>query len=278
MRVVRFLSGRTVVKDDATVLNIIPVFPGESVAYIQADGYVVALSDSDVSNPNELNWYGIGIPWGHVLSTTGIAKRTLGAQLTSVVLWDNLFEEMMLDTSQDGTEYYGGDVDADPEIVTGEETPGDTSDEELIDSGPTGPYRWFKREVLTRTHVAAGNATTRGGDEFRGSIGGGVRKLNQGQILMFGMVRHEIDAQTDFNVEMDDTDAIQAMALLMMGDYTKITNLVRNNTGTLGDYIRTTLYGGDSFIEASTMVGTSMKAYTKLEVGIIGPLDRNAVR
>lgn len=275
MRTTRYLGARTVTKDDATVLTIMPLFPGESVAGMQIDAYAVALSDEDVSNPLEMNWYGLGLPWTHVLTTTALSLGTLGAQLTTVALWDSLYEQYLLDTSQDGTEYYGGDVDVDPEITL-EEEGHIASDEELIDSGPTGPYRWFRREILSRTHVAAGNATVRGGDEFRASPGRQVRTLKQAQILLFGMVRHEIDAETNFNLELDDATAIEAMGLLTLGDYDKVKGFIRSNSGAVGDFIRTVLYGGDSYIEASTMKGTSVKAYCKIKLDVTGPLDRSA--
>lgn len=272
MRTVRFLSGRTITKDDAKVLAIMPVFMGETVVSCMIDAYAVTLSDVDVSNPMEMNWKGLGLPWTHALMASAVAKGTLGAQLTSVALWDSLYEQFLLDTSEDGTEYYGGDVDADPETVTEEES--HIAGEELIDSGPVGPYEWMNREILSRTHVAAGNATTRQGDEFRGEFGGNIKSLAQMQILMFGVVRHEIDQETNFLMEMDDATAIEALGLLALGDYTKVRAYIVGNTGTVGDWIRTALYGGDSFIENSTVTGGDIKAYCKIRLKITGPLDR----
>lgn len=277
MRVARHMGARTVTEDDATVLAIIPIFPGETIQYLNMDCYAVALSDEDVSNPLEMNWYGLGLSWEHALTSQAIAAALLAAPLTNVAAWDGVYEQMLLDTSQDGAEYYGGDVDADPETLTGEEAH-TVGDEELIDSGPTGPYRWFKREILSRTHVAAGNATTRGGDEFRSSPGSKVRNMSATQILMFGMVRHDVAAETNFNLEMDDVTSIQAMALLTMGDYAKVQSRVQGDTGAVGDWMRTVLYGGDSYIEASTLKTGNVKAYCKIEVGMNGPLDRLSTR
>lgn len=269
MRVVRHLGARTVPEDDAKPLIIVPTFPGETVKSVHLSAYALTLSDTDGSNPSEMNWYGISVPWPIVYVTDMLAKGTVPS-FTTVADFDSLFEMWLLDSSEDGSEYYGGDVDADPEVVSGEEVP---TDEELIDSGPIGVHRWFSREILMRPYAAAGNDTVRFGDDFE-AFESGIGVSKWGGLLMFGVVRHDVAAETNFNVEMDDVTSIQAMGLLQGGDYTKIKAIIEGNTAALGDYVRTMLFGGDHYAEASTIVATSAKAYVKARIAIDGPLRR----
>ena len=234
--------------------------------------YAAALTDEDVSNPSELNWYGIGIPWEIFHATDMLAKATVPSY-TGVADWDSLYEMWLLDTSQDGSEHWGGDVDLDPEVVTGEETLVGAG-EELLDSGPIGVYSWFKREILLRPYAAAGNAVIRFGDDFEARQTG-FKNPGMGQVIMFGCVRHAVgDTQVDFNVEFDDVVSIEAMGLLMGGDYARINQMIQGNTAALGDFVRTVLFGGDSYIEASTMKEPSVKVYVKASIMIESPLQR----
>ena len=270
MRVVRHGSGRTIATEDAKLLTLMPIFPGESVKSVEGSCYAACLTDVDVSNPPELNWWGITVPWQIIFATTMLAGSHAMANLDTVAAWDALYEMYLLDTSQNGDEKWGGDVDTDPEGVSTEEG---HDDEELIDSGLIGIKRFFRRETLLQPYAAAGNDTIRFGDGFYfntpvkgpGSMGG---------VLMFGCVRHDIQVETNFNLELDDVTAIEAIGLLMAGDYTKIRAMIKGNAAALGDYIRTTLFGGDAFIEASTYTDPSLKAYSKVVAFIETPLQR----
>ncbi len=271
MRKARYLGARTTPGSDAKPLFIAPLFPGETVSSLRMSAYGTTLSDNDVSNPSELSWYGIGVPWPIVFATNMAASGAF-TDFNINTEWDTLYEQWLLDTSQDGGEHWGGDADLDKEEVTGEET---HSDEELIDSGPIGVYRFFSREVLMRPYAAAGNNLIRFGDDFEALLPESeFRDISFGQVLMFGVVRHDVTAETNFNVQLDDATSREAMGLLMTGDYTKVQAKIAGDTGAVGDFIRTTLFGGDSYIEASTIMATSAKMGVKATLQVNTPLQR----
>lgn len=249
-----------------------PLFPGESVDKLMIDCIATGLSDTDVSNPIELNWMGLAIPWDILNMLDPIADGTQ-PDFSTVAQYDSAFDQMLRNADETDSELFGGDVDGDSESTTTEES---HSEEDLISDGPIGPYIFLRQEVLARVHAAAGNATVRHGDEFRMMLSGKrFKKFPMGQLLMFGMVRYAgATTETNFNLELDDITAIQTMALLRSGQLARIQQKIATDTSAAGDWLRTVLFGGDNFIEASTLVSTSVKAYFKGRLHISGPLSR----
>lgn len=139
-----------------------------------------------------------------------------------------------------------------------------------------GPYIYFRQASLGRPYAAAGNDSIRFGDDFRANLpGSSFKAASWGQLIMFGMVRYESDTtETNFNIEKDDATSIRALALLKGGDYARISQKIATDTSAFGDWIRTVLFGGDNYLEASTLVNTTVKTYTLLEPHIRGPLSR----
>lgn len=269
IRVVKHLGSRSCPADDAKVLALIPTFPGEKPQYIEMSAYFASGDDSSIDQPSELNWYGLFMPWSLALTTTmlsGAGPDDLG----SVSDYDDLFQSWVLELAGDGTEYYGGDVDADPESESSEES---HSDEELIDSGPIGVQKWFSREVVMRPYAAEGNNVIRFGDDFEARLTR-LPSTGYGGLLMLGIARFEHAAETNFNIELDDATSKEAMGLMMGGDYTKVQAMIEGNTASLGDYIRTVLFGGDNYIEADTLKGAAGKGTVKIQCGISTPLSR----
>ncbi len=267
VRVVKHLGARSCPADDGKVLMAIPTFPGEKVSHIRMSGYFASGADSAIDQPGELNWYGISVPWGIVFATDMITGGGPGI-LGSVADIDKLYTRWLRSANEGIDQYYGGDVDADPEEVAGEEA---HSSEELIDSGPIGVHRWFSREVVMQPLAAEGNLVIRFGDSYSGVIGK-VPVAAMGSLLLFGVVRFEHAAETNFNVEIDDATSKEALGLLISGDYTKALARVEGDTGTVGDFLRTVLYGGDNYIEADTLKGPAGKAVVKAQIIINTPL------
>ncbi len=272
MRVTKYIGARSCAADESKVLLLIPTFPGERVRNIRLECYCAAGGASAIDQPDEVNWYGIQVPW-QIAMTTPMLGGLTPSVLAGVPEYDDLFRMWLRGAT--GDERFGGDANDDPEETAGDEGHGDTSTapEELIESGPIGVQKFFSREVLCTPFAAEGTQVIRFGDQFSASTGP-VPTAALGSILMFGMVRFEEGANTEFNVEMDDATSREAMGLLMGGDYTKVKNMIAGNTSTLGDIIRTILFGGDNYIEADTLKGDNMKAYVKAVVAIDGPLDR----
>jgi len=189
---------------------------------------------------------------------------------STVTQFDDLYKKWVFETGSDGGEKYGGDVDLDPESVAGSE---EHSDEELIDSGPIGPVRFFSREVIMRPYAAEGVNAIRFGDDFEARLTT-LPSTGYGGLFMFGLVRFDPAAETNFNIELDDAVSKQGMGLMMAGDYTKVQAMIEGNTASLGDYIRTILFGGDNYIEADCLKGESGKGHVKFQMGIDTVLSR----
>ncbi len=269
MRVVKHLGARSCPVDAVRVLMAVPTFPGEKVSHVRMSAYFASGDDQSIDQPGELNWYGLSVPWGQVFATNLIVGGTPGL-LSSVADIDELYGRWLRSANESIDQYYGGDVDSDPEEVAGEEA---HTSEELIDSGPIGVHRWFAREPVMQPFAAEGNNVIRFGDSFSGVISK-VPVATMGSLLLFGIVRFEVNAITNFGVELDDAVSREALGLLMSGDYSKVMARVEGDTGTVGDFLRTILYGGDNYIEADTLKGPAGKAVVKAQFVIDGPLGR----
>ena len=261
IRVVKHIGARSCPADDAKVLHLVPLFPGEKLVSARLSAYFASGDDGSVDQPGEVNWYGLSIPWQTVFTTNMISGGGAPSVMATVAEYDDLYRRWLKGGDD---EYYGGDVDADPEVISGEEghvTEGAAA-EELIESGPIGVSKWFSREVVMQPFAAEGNNVIRFGDSF--TAGGLSAKVAaMGSLLIFGIVRFEHAAETNFNIELDDAVSKEAMGLLLSGDYTKVGAKVEGDTGSLGDFLRTVLYGGDYYAEADTIKGPAGKAVVK---------------
>ena len=271
VRVVKHLGARSVLADTAKCLILCPTFPGESIKAIHMSAYFASGDDSSIDQPGELNWYGLSIPWQTVFATEMLGQGAPSI-MSTVAHYDTLFKQWLHGGDD---EYYGGDVDADPELIAGEEGHdlAGADAEELIDSGPIGVHKWFSREVVMQPYAAEGNNVIRFGDSFQATINK-VPIAAMGSLIIFGMVRFEHAAETNFNIELDDAISKEAMGLLLSGDYTKVGAKVEGDTGSLGDYLRTVLYGGDNYIEADTLMGPDGKAIVKSQIVISTSMGR----
>ena len=259
IRVVRHLGSRSAPADAATALMVTPIFPGEKVKAIHMDGYFASGDASAIDQPGELNWYGISLPYQLLFTTEMLTGASPGAG-AGVPQYDALYRQWLKGGDDD---YWGGDVNVDPEEIAGEESHdlSGSDAEELINSGPIGVSKWFVREKLMTPLAAEGNTTIRFGDYFTATTRAKVSAM--GSLLIFGLTRFEHAATTELNIELDDATSKEGMGLLMGGDYTKVKAMVEGNTAALGDFLRTVLYGGDNYIEADTLKGPAGKAHVK---------------
>lgn len=276
VRIVKHLGARSCPADDSAVLMLVPTFPGEKVLNIQMSAYFASGDDESIDQPSELNWYGISVPWSLVFATKMIAQGEAVEDVGDVADYDRLFEQYLRTADEADDNYYGGDVDADASEEAVEESHDNAP---LLDemSGPIGVHKWFSREVIMQPYAAEGNNVIRFGDGFNGQVSR-VPIAAMGSLLMFGIVRFEHAAETNFNVELDDATSREAMGLLISGDYTKAMAMIEGNTAALGDYLRTVLYGGDNYIEADTLAGAAGKGYVKAKIAIGTSLGMKEMR
>lgn len=272
-RLVKHLGARSCPTDASKVLIALPYFPGEVLKGARISAYFASGDASAIDQPGECNWYGITVPWSLVFATRMMDAGDTPSALVGVAEVDALYSQWLrqADSSDDDTEFFGGDVDADPESESGEEG---HDEAELLDHGPIGVQKWFSREVVLAPFAAEGNTVIRFGDSFNLSRGAIPTAGKMGGLLLFGMVRFEAAAETNFNVELDDAVSREAMGLLIGGDYSKISSMIEGNTASLGDYIRTVLFGGDNYIEADTLKGPAGKAVVKASFYIESAISR----
>lgn len=270
MRVVKHMGARSCPADEAKVLLAVPIFPGEHINRVQLSCYFASGDASAIDQPGECNWYGIGIPWGLVFATQMMDAGGSPSPMSSIANYDSLYKQWLHNVEEGTGEMWGGDTDLDKEDSSDEEG---HSDEELINSGPIGVHEWFSREVLMEPLAAEGNTVIRFGDRFNASRGR-IPAPGMGALYLFGMVRFVTTAQTELNVELDDTTSREVMGLLIAGDYTKIMAKVESDASAKGDYARTVLFGGDNYVEADTLKGPAGKAVVKAQFSIDSPMSR----
>jgi len=269
IRVVKHIGARSCPADDSVVLTLIPTFPGERIANLDISAYFASGDDESIDQPSEMNWYGIVVPWS-IFWSTDLLKQT-APDYENVADFDSLFEMWTRSATEASNKYWGGDVDADPEDQAVEEGSGEDA---LLDSGPIGVHTWFTREIVMIPMAAEGNNIIRFGDQFTSRLNG-LPRSSMGALYMFGVFRSEHTAETNFNIELDDTVSKEGMGLLMSGDYPRVEAKIQGDTGLLGDFLRTILFGGDAYIEADTLKGAAGKATVKVRAAINSPISRN---
>lgn len=269
VRVVRHIGGRIFAADTAKPLAIIPYFPGERPRHIRVDAYQATRSTSEVDQPPETNWLAINVPWQVVLTHATQAGSGGVDGLDEASEWDTIWRNLVLEYGTDGNEFYGGDghnTDADVP-----EAPGENNGKPEIERsmGPLGIQRLYSREVLMRPLLAEGDGEIRWFDEFNTALAP-VRPFQHGGVIMFGVIRYTVEAQTNFGVEMDSA-VMKAMRAALGADMSRVQNIITNDTGATGDAIRTLLFGGDNYIEADTIQSMQTRAHCKVWASIESP-------
>lgn len=270
MRVVKHLGARVTPADDHKVLMAIPTFPGERITGLSMSCYFASGAASAIDQPGELNWMGISIPWSLVFATNMMNAGGAPEAFAGVPAIDKIYGQYLVATDEGSGEKFGGDDDADPEDKSGEEG---HVNEELLNAGPIGVHSWFRREVLMAPFAAEGNTVIRFGDSF-GASGISIPAHAMGGLTLFGMVRYNVDVETNFNVEMDTTVSREGLGLLIGGDYTTVNARIEGDTSSAGDFLRTVLFGGDNFIETNTIKAPAGNSFVKAVAFIESAISR----
>lgn len=139
--------------------------------------------------------------------------------------------------------------------------------------GPLGIVRLFGREVWLSNQVSDGDGKVRQGDQVQVDMP--LQGLPGNAYIMVGVVRYEHAVQTDWNLELKNAARIQARNMLVGGDLTRVQGHIERDSGTMGDYMRTILFGGDAYIEDSTVKGANAKAYAKGVLTVETPYQLN---
>ena len=284
-RVVRHLGGRTVNADSAKVLAAVPVFPMEQAQYIQCSAYMATRADSFPDQPNEINWKVLAVPWSFAMTHNSWGSNTTAAYapLQDAAAFDDLYKDLIFETGTDGNEWYGGESDATGQTVSDEVPPvdaatddgdGTTGDEPIISYGPSRLTVAFSREILCGVQTAEGEGKVRWGDFFNTQIGLQGTNSSDGTLLLFGVHRYTVGAETNFGIELNQGDVANPFSQLQQGNIGLIQQRINSDTANAAQWLRTTLFGGDNYIEADTMKSDPAKAYVKLMCGIETPYKR----
>lgn len=272
-RVIKLISGRSCPSDDAICLHAFWTGPGEHVQNIRLSCYGAAGGDNAIDQPGECNWYGFSLPFqAAVLRDTFSTTPGAIGTLNGTDSFDNLFESTVRTSDLANNDiYWGGDEDAD--LAEGEESGELDASSPQLDEPPIATDFWFSREVLTHPLAAEGNTVIRFGDEFSTSL----RRFStpkMGAMNMFGVMRSEISALTNFVAELSSDSIEELIGLIMTGRYGRVQQILQTDTSVRGDLARQMLLGGDAYIEASTLQASAMKFYSKAVVRISGSLSR----
>lgn len=278
IRVVRHLTGREVNEDNAKLLVAIPYGAGERLRHVRMDAFAATQATSPVDQPSEINWLAVDVPWSILFthSTSGYQGGT--SNLNSAAGWDTIFRNLALEYGTDGNEYYGGDFDATTPDVPPTPGEGAESDDDPIMSksmGPSGLVRLFGREVLMRPLLAEGAGEIRYFDEFHTTVEGKAVRT-EGGCLLIGCVRYSVVGETNFGVEWS-TETAKALGPLVGGDSQRVQELIQSNTGSIGDRLRTILFGGDLFIETDTIQALNAKVGIKVWASVETPYRMGVV-
>lgn len=294
IRMQRFITGRNAPADDTKVLFVAPVWTRETLRSVYLDariitrgagfGGVTGTASSYPDQPPEVNWHILFAPW-HIWITHHASSDASGrhpADAVSEVAGaneiDRLFKNLLFSWESTGSEYYGhSDADADPQDFTQRHesesgaVTGDTADTAPAARGSLealGIVRLFGREVWMDAYTSDGDGKTRFTDSVEARLD--VPMKGPGFVIG-GVVRYNMQAESNFNAEITNANRRYARDILVSGDRTRVEGHILNDTGDIGDYIRTVLFGGDTFLESDTAKELDAKAYAKGVVTVETP-------
>lgn len=293
-RMQRFITGRDAPADSAKVLFAAPVWTKETLKSVRMNcrvitrgagfGGVSGNASSFPDQPPEVNWHVLWVPW-HIWVTHHGSAAASGrhpadsvSPVATATEIDRLFQNLLFDWETTGSEYYGmSDADADPlDFTQGSESggsaiSGDESDASVAERGsfaPLGIVRLFGREVWMDAYVSDGDGKTRFSDSVETQFQAPLRGPG---FVIGGIVRYNLDSETNFNVESNNANRNFAQNILVSGDAQRVEGHILNDAGDIGDYIRSVLFGGDTYLEANTAKEADAKAYAKGVVTVDTP-------
>ena len=285
IRMFRFMTGRSINADAAGVGFVVPIYRGEVLRKLYVDckavsrgtgfGGIAGTPSSFPDQMNELNWHVLSIPWDIWVTNSGANQWSDIDDPDTATEIDRVFKNLLFEWSADGNEYYGGDTEADKVEVNRDDLAPDTTDSsasgteatalatsvaERGSMGPLGIVRILGREIWADNMVSDGDGKVRQGDQWTGET---AVSIPGPTMIVGGVIRYEHAAETNFGVEINTSSRKQARNMLIGGDLSRVQAHIEKDSGTVGDYIRTMLFGGDAYIEADTVKGEAMKHYWK---------------
>lgn len=88
--------------------------------------------------------------------------------------------------------------------------------------------------------------------------------------MLIGAVRYNVSSEENFAVEFT-IDTAKGLSTLIGGDMQRVQEMLAHDTGVIGDRLRTTMFGGDVYIESATIRPLDAKACLKAWASIETP-------
>ena len=141
--------------------------------------------------------------------------------------------------------------------------------------GPRGVRSLFSREVIMRPVLGEAVDTVRFGDEWTISQHYSNPPASETHFILPICHRYEatmgVNSSYNVNYGASDSEVGRSLNMLTAADMQRIKAIIKDDTGRLGDVMRTILFGGDTRIEQATLKGSTIKATAKVWCSIQTP-------
>lgn len=279
VRMYRGLSGRTVGSGEQQVLQVWPIYTGESLSHIDINidikssaddtGTVDTGGQTDVRAVAEYDMYCLSIPYALAVtylwdaSPTGTPGAAGGATQittsspnfpTSVAQWDARFRDLLFKHDTEGNEYFGGDPSS-PEQDSTTQAPDSQADDPGVETdiyrGPIGVVRHLGIETMIDGFILANANDARLGDSWSQKIM--INRMGPA-FVMLGVRRSEllVEATPKLAVNPSTTNDWAALNRLFGGDVHRNSVLLSRGGDALADKMRSLLFEGDQFVYTDT--------------------------
>ena len=270
IRVSRMYSRVSVPMEGAKCLWVLPVFKGESLRMARADTVALTESSGRLIDVPDYNHCQLWVPFEVVVTNSGGWPATDAA-------WDTLAASLLIELgASTGSEYYGGDPEADPlsspegvggvteTELEGEPDSADQKKEPLMSgltAGPIGLSRFNNDETLMRPLVAFGDDSMRFQYDRTARVAGRMMTLGVllGVAYRYEISRPSMGAGLAASLVAPATTAVSSLVLnsstsnlagaLWGGDFNRVQHEMYFGTDSVIDQLRTLMWGGDVRIE-----------------------------
>ena len=262
LRIARSFATRRISDGETGTVMVMPIWQHEQAMKLSLHAIGVTDASSPANHLGSLNWYGLFVPWRVINSyNTGDSVRS-SIVPTNVQEWDERLEKLLLDNLGTAQDYQGVEEGSIKEAS--EASPKADGAAYL---GPTGVSRWLSREIIMTPWGSDGVNATRKWDLFSSEF-----MLSYGSGVIAIIVRREnFTANTDFAVSMDTPTKLSAYDLMRGGDLGRINDAIQHSNSTLGDYLRTTMFEGDRFVEVDVVSDQVVSCFVKLALTVDTP-------
>ena len=285
----RYMNARRVNEGEGKAMAVIPYFHSEMPQTLELYWRIMSTGDANPDKFNEYNLDVLAIPWFLVENLAALTGTTTAANVGSSVVndaaWDSLYTHYAFSIGSDAR-YYGGEVgealdqtDNEDEDTNPAESSSFDGNRSLLESYPPQQViSLFRSEPLMRIMTAEGEDKIRWGDEGRITIPcGAASGLGvEGGVVLVGMRKYDLPANDEnsdsYGINMVSGTMAPVNAQLRSGMYKLVAERIRDGVSDVDDWLRTTLFDGDTNIEDDMADnGAAFNASVKCRISISTP-------